>query len=143
MPFSSPSLLLRRRPRRGGDLRTQKFQFLPHRLLFRIGKLVDHRPRNVAYAVPLNQSRNSRGSRVPLRQLGFEKLHPDPHLFDLRGFVDLYDGARHLYQCLIVASEEDGGQMRYEFKRSTEARDAAPLDFARDEDAPVALIPQF
>ena len=60
-----------------------------------------------------------------------------PHL---RGLVDLYDGGRHLYQCLIVASEEDGDQMKYEFKRSTEVRAKAPLDFVRDENAPVALI---
>jgi len=60
-----------------------------------------------------------------------------PHL---RGLVDLYEGARHLYQCLIIASEEDGGQMKYEFKRSTAAVDRAPLDFVRDENAPVALI---
>jgi hypothetical protein len=58
----------------------------------------------------------------------------------LRGLVDLYDGARHLYQCLIVASEEDGHLMRYEFKRATPATDRAALDFARDEAAPVALI---
>lgn len=58
----------------------------------------------------------------------------------LRGLVDLYDGGRHLYQCLIVASEEDGPLMRYEFKRSTRATDRAALDFARDETAPVALI---
>ncbi len=60
-----------------------------------------------------------------------------PHL---RGLVDLYDGSRHLYQCLIVASEEDGERMKYEFKRSTEVRAKAPLDFVRDETAPVALI---
>ena len=60
-----------------------------------------------------------------------------PHL---RGLVDLYDGGRHLYQCLIVASEEDGDQMKYEFKRSTEVRAKAPLDFVRDENAPVALL---
>ncbi|HFQ15823.1 MAG TPA: hypothetical protein ENK41_05650 [Rhodobacteraceae bacterium] len=60
-----------------------------------------------------------------------------PHL---RGLVDLYDGSRHLYQCLIVASEEDGAQMKYDFKRSTEVRAKAPLDFVRDENAPVALI---
>lgn len=58
----------------------------------------------------------------------------------LRGLVDLYDGARHLSQCLIVASEQDGGLMRYEFKRATAATDKAPLDFARDENAPVALL---
>jgi len=58
----------------------------------------------------------------------------------LRGLVDLYDGGRHLYQCLIVASEADGALMRYEFKRSTAAVDKAPLDFARDEHAPIALL---
>jgi len=60
-----------------------------------------------------------------------------PHL---RGLVDLYDGSRHLYQCLIVASEEENGLMVYDFKRSTAAVDKAPLDFYRDETAPVGLI---
>lgn len=60
-----------------------------------------------------------------------------PHL---RGLVDLYDGSRHLYQCLIVASDEENGQMIYDFKRNTAAVDKAPLDFARDENAPIALL---
>lgn len=60
-----------------------------------------------------------------------------PHL---RGHVDIYDGSRHLYQCLIVASDMDGVEMKYEFKRSTSAVDAAPLDYVRPVDAPVALI---
>ncbi|MGR3292169.1 MAG: hypothetical protein ACU0C9_13375 [Paracoccaceae bacterium] len=58
----------------------------------------------------------------------------------LRGLVDLYDGSRHLYQCLIVASAEENGQMIYDFKRSTAAVDKAPLDFYREDNAPVALI---
>lgn len=60
-----------------------------------------------------------------------------PHL---RGFVDLYDGARHLSQCLIVASEEGPGEMVYEFKRETAVADRPPLDYSRDEAAPVAMI---
>ena len=60
-----------------------------------------------------------------------------PHL---RGLVDVYDGARHLSQCLIVASEEEAGEMVYEFKRETMATDRAPLDYERDEFAPVALL---
>lgn len=60
----------------------------------------------------------------------------------LRGLVDLYDGANHLYQCLIIASEEEHGEMRYEFKRSTVAADSAPIDFERDPLAPVALLPR-
>ena len=61
----------------------------------------------------------------------------------LRGLVDLYDGSRHLYQCLIVASEEEDGQMKYEFKRNTAVEDRAPLDFAREENAPIGLIPRL
>lgn len=58
----------------------------------------------------------------------------------LRGRVDLYDGARHLLQCLIIASESDGDVMRFEYKRMTEASEEQPLDFARAENAPIALI---
>ena len=60
-----------------------------------------------------------------------------PHL---RGLVDVYDGSRHLSQCLVIASEEDAGQMVYEFKRETQAHDAAPLDYERDDGAPVAYL---
>ena len=60
-----------------------------------------------------------------------------PHM---RGLVDLYDGARHTAQCLIIASEEGPGEMRYEYKRATQAHDSAPLDFVREEGAPVGLI---
>ncbi len=60
-----------------------------------------------------------------------------PHL---RGLVDIYDGTNHMFQCLIVASDEEAGEMRFEFKRATPVTDAAPLDFVRAENAPVALI---
>lgn len=58
----------------------------------------------------------------------------------LRGLVDLYDGARHLSRCLIMASVEEGGETVYEYKRATPVTDRAALDYSRDEDAPVALI---
>lgn len=61
-----------------------------------------------------------------------------PHL---RGLVDVYDGANHVSQCLIVASAETAGEMVYEFKRATAALTDAPRDYARDENAPVALLP--
>ena len=60
----------------------------------------------------------------------------------LRGLVDVYDGTRHLYQCLIVASGEEAGEMRYDFKRNTAAQDQAPLDHIREADAPIALLPR-
>ena len=58
----------------------------------------------------------------------------------LRGLVDLYEGSRHLAQCLIMASEEIGGEMRYEYKRATAPSEGAPLDYYRDPDAQVALL---
>jgi len=58
----------------------------------------------------------------------------------MRGLVDIYDGDRHVYQCLIVASEAGAGEMRYEFKRNTTALDKAPLDFYRDPQAPAGLL---
>lgn len=58
----------------------------------------------------------------------------------MRGLVDIYDGGRHVYQCLIVASEAEAGEMCYEFKRNTTALDQAPLDFYRDPQAPAGLL---
>ena len=58
----------------------------------------------------------------------------------LRGLVDIYDGGRHLYECLIIASDEENGEMRFEFKRNTVVTDQAPVDFYRSENAPVALL---
>lgn len=61
----------------------------------------------------------------------------------LRGFIDIYDGARHLYQALIVASEQQGDLMRYEFKRNTAAMTTPPVDFETSESQAVALLPRF
>lgn len=58
----------------------------------------------------------------------------------LRGLADLLDGSRHLSQCLIVAANEEDGEMVYDFKRNTTAYDGAPLDFERAVDAPIALL---
>ena len=58
----------------------------------------------------------------------------------LRGLVDIFDGGRHLYRCLIVASEEEGGEMRYEFKRSTAPADGAAADFYREPGGPAGLL---
>lgn len=60
-----------------------------------------------------------------------------PHL---RGLVDLFEGGRQLFQCLIVASAEEDGEMQYEFKRATPVAGAAALDFVRRSDAPAGLI---
>ncbi len=62
------------------------------------------------------------------------------HAPRLRGHVDLFDGARHMSRCLIVASEEAGDEIHFEFKRNTAAQVSAPLDFIRDDSAPVGYL---
>lgn len=60
----------------------------------------------------------------------------------LRGLVDVYDGARHVFQCLIVASSIENGELVCDFKRATAVKDRAALDFWRDESAPVGYLPR-
>lgn len=61
----------------------------------------------------------------------------------MRGLVDLYDGARHLSECLVVASIEENGEVVCDFKRRTPASDRPALDFHRgDDQAPAALLPR-
>jgi len=59
---------------------------------------------------------------------------------NLRGFVDLYDGPKHLSQCLIIHSKIEACEMIYEYKRHTAVGDAMPVDFVKDPDAPIALL---
>ena len=73
-----------------------------------------------------------------LRKNGFAVAMEDAP--SLPGLVDIYDGARHLFQCLVVASEEEGGEMWYEFKRATPVAAAAARDFAPLEGTPAGLI---
>lgn len=59
----------------------------------------------------------------------------------LRGLVELFDGPRHLAQCLIVAASDEGGQTVYEIKRMTAARDQAARDYEQDEGGPAGYLP--
>lgn len=58
----------------------------------------------------------------------------------LRGLVDIFDGSRHLYQCLVIFSSREGNEMIYEYKRQTTAEDRRIVDYDVIDDAPVALI---
>ncbi|MBI1170791.1 hypothetical protein GC209_05270 [bacterium] len=60
-----------------------------------------------------------------------------PHL---RGLVDIYEGDRHVFQCLIVASSSEGREITCDFKRLTPVTDKAPLDFWLDPTLPVGFI---
>ncbi len=61
----------------------------------------------------------------------------------LRGLVDIYEGGRHLFQALIVASAEDSGEIVCDFKRMTVVTETPPLDFWKDENAPAGLLPKL
>ena len=82
------------------------------------------------------------GEIRPVLQMWKSGFSVDADAPALRGFVDLYDGSIHLFQCLIVTSEEEAGERRYEFKRATAVAERPALDFELSEDAPVALIAQ-
>ena len=61
----------------------------------------------------------------------------------LHGYVDLYDGPRHLATCLIVATGAgEDGERAYEFKVRMPVADHPAADFERTESAPAALIPR-
>jgi len=60
----------------------------------------------------------------------------------LRGLVDIYDGPRHISQCLIIASEDDGREMRYDFKRATAITETPVRDYAEDSAAPFGFLPR-
>jgi hypothetical protein len=60
----------------------------------------------------------------------------------LRGRVEIYDGMRHLYQCLVIDSEVTGGERVFDFKWVNTIPDRPPADFVRETDAPIALLPR-
>ncbi len=48
----------------------------------------------------------------------------------LRGYADIYDGERHLAECLIVLAAPEGELLRCSFKRRTPFRLDPPADYA-------------
>ena len=59
----------------------------------------------------------------------------------LRGYVDLYEGGRHIATALIVASEIEGEELICTIKRETPVSDKAALDFVRPDGAPAGYLP--
>ena len=50
----------------------------------------------------------------------------------LRGYADIYEGERHLAQCLIVLAAPEGDLLRCSFKRRTAFRLDPPQDYASE-----------
>jgi hypothetical protein len=65
------------------------------------------------------------------------------HAAQPRGLVDIYDGAAHIFQCLIVASTAENEELICDFKRSTPVADRPALDFVRAENAPAGYLAQY
>jgi hypothetical protein len=81
------------------------------------------------------------GKTYPVLRFWHDGLSIDAeHTPHLRGLVDIYDGAKHIFQCLIVASETDGSELTCSFKRATAVFDRPALDYERDENAPVGYL---
>lgn len=114
------------------------FSFLPEDLRAALDMARQQERRRKARLSILADERRFPVLRMTAR--GFSLPADAPHL---RGLVDLYEGSRHIAQCLVIASEEGEGEMRYEYKRRTAATDRPALDFARPEDAPAGLLPGY
>lgn len=59
----------------------------------------------------------------------------------LRGRVEIYDGSRHVYQCLIVSSRLEHDEYIFDFKWLHPVSTAPAADFERQTDLPAALLP--
>ncbi|MGB0497359.1 MAG: hypothetical protein ACPGID_03385 [Rubricella sp.] len=60
-----------------------------------------------------------------------------PHI---RGLVHLYDGPRHLADCLIYRAGNAEQGNRYEFKRRTDVSGGQPVDFEKNGEGPAGLL---
>jgi len=81
------------------------------------------------------------GAHAPVLKLWDNGFSMDiEHAPQLRGLVDIFDGSRHLSQCLIIASTEENGEIHVEFKRNTDVKDTPALDFVLPKNKPLALL---
>lgn len=113
--------------------------------------MTDYLSPDIAAALKAAHKAGKRQSKRLRVQIG-ERQYPVLKLWDkgfelesapdskLRGFVDIFDGTIHLMHGLVVAHQDQGEAVQYEFKRVSPAQDKPPLDYAREAEAPVALI---
>ncbi len=57
-----------------------------------------------------------------------------------RGFVDVFDGSRHVLHCLAYKTGVSEQASIYALKLAQDPEMRQPQDYARDADAPIALI---
>jgi hypothetical protein len=117
--------------------------------------MLEHLPIEVREGLAAAQDRAARKNRSRLRVQAGGQVFPilrvwsggfslaaekTPHL---RGLVDIHDGARHLYQALIVASRLENRELVFEYKRSTAVTDTVPADFERETPPPAGFLPRI
>lgn len=69
--------------------------------------------------------------RFPVVAIGTDGCLIDAHDgWVPRGFADIYDGERHVAECLIVLAAPEGPYLRCIFKRHTASRADPPRDYA-------------
>ncbi len=114
--------------------------------------MLEYLPQELRDGLALARTRRARRSRLRV-QLG-EAVFPVLSLSErvivldagqapkLRGMVDVYDGARHILQGLIVAAEVENGLLVCTFKRSNVVSETPPLDYERDPGAPAGYLPR-
>ncbi len=69
--------------------------------------------------------------RIPILELGRDScLIEAPDSATLRGYADIFDGERHVAECLIVLAAPEGDLLRCSFKRRTPFRLDPPTDYA-------------
>ena len=95
--------------------------------------MLEYLPPDVREGLEAARKRDTRrGSRLRVRS--------GDATFSVLRLVDIYDGARHICQALIVASSTDNGELICEFKRATNVSNGPALDYWRDENAPTGFL---
>lgn len=110
-------------------------------------------PKELREGLVLARTRKARRNRLrvqlgeavfPVVQMTADTIVLDAGLSPrLRGVIDVFEGARHVLQGLVVASRQEDGLLVCSFKRRNTVRDTPALDYERDENAPAGLLPRF
>lgn len=58
----------------------------------------------------------------------------------LRGHVDIYDGPKHLYTCLVVSSVDEDNERVFDFKWATPVASQPAADYVQGDFVPAGLI---
>lgn len=61
----------------------------------------------------------------------------------IRGFVDVYDGERHVFSCLACENGIEGDEQLFLIQQRNKGRAQAPRDFATEADVPAGALAAF